>query len=89
MENGQSSAPKSTPSRRRIVWIAAAIALLIAAAVTVAWMLRPAEPPASAPAPTVAARATASPSPTPTPTPTPTPSKGAKEGGTLLGWPAR
>ena len=74
MENVQSSTPKSTTARRTILWITVAIVLL-AAIVLAIWMLRPAEPTASAPRPTasVTPTPTATPTPTPTTTPSPTP----------------
>lgn len=72
MENGQSSTLVPTVRRRTILSLVAVIAVLAAIAVGV-WMLRPAEPPASAPSPVVTATPTRTPTPTATPTPTPEP----------------
>ena len=57
-------------TRRRAWWIGGIVAaVLVVGGSTTAWMLRPAEPAASAPSPRPTIE---SPSPTPTPTPTPT-----------------
>ena len=74
MENGQSSTPAPAARRRTILWVIGAVAVL-AVIVLTAWMLRPAEPPISAPSPSqsTAPTRTATPTPVPTPAPTPTP----------------
>ena len=74
MENGQSSTPAPAARRRTILWVIGAVAVLAVIGLT-AWMLRPAEPPISAPSPSqsTAPTRTATPTPVPTPAPTPTP----------------
>jgi len=65
----QAGGSASGPRARRAAAIVAAIALILVAGLATAWMLRPAEPAASAPSPTTVVTPGSRSSPTPTPTP--------------------
>jgi hypothetical protein len=73
MEKARSSTPTTPTARSRIVRIIVAAALLVAVGVTVAWLLRPAEPAASGPQSTVPGTPSGTSAPTPTSSPTPPP----------------